>query len=146
MKIMVSACLLGDNVKYNGKNNYNRKLCELLKQHEIFKICPEVMGGLSLLRDPAEIVKNKVLTKNGLDVTKEYIKGARIALKIAKDENIKVAILKSNSPSCGNHKIYDGTFTNNLISGEGVTAKLLRENEIFIFNENELDLIREFIR
>ena len=135
MKIMVSACLLGDNVKYNGKNNYQEDLVKFLKNHEIIKICPEVLGGLSIPRSPSEIKDDRVINKNYEDVTKEFVLGSEKALDIARLENIKVAILKANSPSCGSGYIYDGTFQNKLIEGDGKTAELLKRNGITILNE-----------
>ena len=135
MKIMVSACLLGDNVKYNGKNNKNEELIQFLDDYNVIKICPEVMGGLSIPRIPSEIKDDKVINKNKDDVTDYFNKGARKTLEIALKENIKVAILKENSPSCGSNYIYDGTFNNKLIKGEGVTAKLLIDNGITVLNE-----------
>ena len=136
MKIMVSACLLGDNVKYDGKNNKNDELIDFLKNHEVIKVCHEVLGGLSIPRIPSEIRNNKVINKDNIDVTKEFILGAEKTLEIVKENNIKLAILKKNSPSCGSGTIYDGTFTHTKISGDGITAKLLKENEIIILNED----------
>ncbi len=137
-KILVSACLLGTNCKYDGKNNINEKVIEYLKDKEVIPVCPEILGGLSTPRQPAEVFNNKVITKDGKDVTKKYIKGAEETLYIAKLLNIKKAILKSNSPSCGNYKIYDGTFRHNLIDKAGITSELLMNNNIEILNENEL--------
>ena len=97
------------------------------------------MGGLSTPRTPSELVNNKVLTKDGIDVTNNYIKGAEEVLYLAKLFNIKKALLKSKSPSCGKGKIYDGTFNNNLIDGNGITTKLLIDNGINVINELELD-------
>ena len=136
MKIIVSACLLGDNVKYDGTNNKNDELIEFLKDYEIIKVCPEVFGTLKIPRISAEIVGDRVINKNGIDVTNEYLLGAKKTLKIAKDNNIKIAILKKNSPSCGSGKVYDGTFSHTLIDGDGITAKLLKENGILVFNES----------
>lgn len=136
MKVMVSACLLGDNVKYNGKNNKNDALIEFLKDKEVIKVCPECLGDLKVPRSPSEIQGNRVINKEGIDVTNNYLKGAEKTLKIAQNENIKVAILKKNSPSCGSQKIYDGTFSNNLIEGEGITAKLLKKNGIVVLDED----------
>lgn len=136
MKIMVSACLLGDNVKYNGGNNKNDELIKFLKDYEVIKVCPECFGGLSIPRVPSEIKNNKVFSKEGKDVSNEFILGANKTLDIAKKNNIKVAILKQNSPSCGFGTIYDGTFTHTLINGDGITSKLLNENGITILNEN----------
>lgn len=138
MKILVSACLLGDNCKYNGGNNYSCDVVDYVKDKECVKVCPECMGGLSTPRVPSEIVGNKVINKNGLDVTYEYQKGAKETLKIALDEKVDLAILKSNSPSCGCGKIYDGTFSKRLVDGDGITTKLLKEHDIKIITENEL--------
>lgn len=144
MKIMVSACLLGDNVKYDGTNNRNDELIKFLKDYEVIKVCPECFGGLSIPRIPAEIVGDKVINKENNDVTNEYLTGAKKTLKIAKDNNIKIAILKKNSPSCGSDYIYDGTFTHTITYGDGITAKLLKENNILVFNEDNYLKILEY--
>lgn len=129
-KILVSACLLGINCKYSGGNNYSEEVMEFLKDYEIIPVCPEQLGGLPTPRPASEIVGDKVINIEGNDVTANYIKGAEEALKIAKMHGIKKALLKAKSPSCGNGKIYDGTFTNTLIEGDGITTKLLKENDI----------------
>ena len=136
MKIIVSACLLGYNVKYDGNNNYNEELVKFLENYEVISVCPEVMGGLNTPRVSSEIVNNKVITKEGMDVTNAFTLGASKTLEIAKENDIKVAILKKNSPSCGNNTIYDGTFTHTIISGDGITAKLLKENDIIVLDED----------
>jgi len=136
VKYLVSACLLGDNCKYNGGNNYNEEIVEFLKDKEYIKICPECMGGLSIPRSPSEIKDNRVINKLGIDVTKEYVKGAEESLLIAKKENIKKAILKSNSPSCGVGKIYNGNFEKVLIDGDGITSRLLKENGIEVISSD----------
>ena len=138
-KILVSGCLAGFNTKYNGKNNYNPLILELKKKYELIYICPEVDGGLSIPRDPSERVGDKVISINGIDVTKEYNKGAKIALDIALKNNIKISILKDGSPSCGKNYIYDGTFTHTKIKDLGVTAKLLIENGIKVYQEDEIE-------
>lgn len=145
MKVLVSACLLGHNTKYNGKNNLNEKLISLKDKLEFVLMCPEVEGGLSIPRTPAEIKDNKVINKDNIDVTNNYLKGANLALKKALKDNIKVAIVKEKSPSCGKNFIYDGTFTNTLIKGQGVTTSLLVENGIKVFNENEIESFLEYI-
>lgn len=137
-KILVSACLAGVNCKYNGKNNENKKIIELIKNKDVILVCPEQLGGLKTPRTPAEIINDKVITKDNIDVTKEYQKGAEEALKIAKQFNIKKAILKSKSPSCGKGKIYDGTFSNTLIGGNGITTELLQKNGIEVISSDEL--------
>ena len=136
MKIIVSACLLGYNVKYDGNNNYNEELVKFLENYEVISVCPEVMGGLNTPRVSSEIVNNKVITKEGMDVTNAFTLGASKTLEIAKENDIKVAILKKNSPSCGNNTIYDGTFTHTIISGDGITTKLLKENGIIVLDED----------
>ncbi len=130
MKIAVSACLLGRNVKYNGKNNFSSKLVEILKEVEIIEICPEVLGGLPVPRDPAEIVDGKVITKNWVSVDNEFRKGAQKALDIIKKEGVDLVVLQSRSPSCGKGYIYDGTFSSKLIKGDGIFVRLLEENGI----------------
>ena len=137
-KILVSACLLGVDCKYNGGNNYNDKVVEYLKDKEVIPICPEIMGGLSTPRYPSERVSNKVINNQNIDVTNEYTKGAEQALKLAKLFNVKKALLKAKSPSCGNGKIYDGTFTNTLIDGKGITTELLESNGIEVITEQNL--------
>lgn len=144
MKILVSACLLGYNCKYNGLNNLNEEVCNL--EFELVPFCPEVSGGLLTPRIPAEINQDNVYNKNGLDVTKEYNLGARNALNLCLKEDIKYAILKEKSPSCGVNRIYDGTFTGKLIDGSGFTTRLLRKNKIKVFSETEIDLLLKEIR
>lgn len=139
-RILVSACLVGVNCKYNGGNNLNLEILKLVQEGKAILVCPEQLGGLSTPRNPSEIVdriSSKVVASDGTDVTKEYQKGAYETLKIANLYQVKKAILKSKSPSCGNTTIYDGTFTHTLTGGEGITTKLLRENGIEVINENE---------
>lgn len=131
-KILVSACLLGLNCKYDGENNYSKDIDEFLKNYEVIPICPEIMGGLPTPRIAAERVDGRVVTKDGRDVTKEYIKGAKESLFLARKYNVKKALLKLRSPSCGYGKIYDGTFSHTIIDGNGVTAELLKQNGIEI--------------
>ena len=137
-KILVSACLLGVDCKYSGSNNYNQKVIDYLKDKEVIPICPEIMGGLATPRQPAEIINTKVICKNGIDVTKEYNKGAEQVLKIAKLLNVNKAILKSKSPSCGKGSVYDGTFSGKLIDGNGITTDLLENNNIIVITELDL--------
>lgn len=137
-KILVSACLLGVDCKYSGGNNYNEKVLEYIKDYEVIPVCPEIMGGLSTPRPPSERIENKVLNNQGIDVTNEYAKGANETLKLAKLFNVKKALLKAKSPSCGKGKIYDGTFTSTLIDGNGVTVDLLESNNIEVITEQDL--------
>jgi uncharacterized protein YbbK (DUF523 family) len=124
MRILVSACLLGYNCKYNGKNNYNSKIVELLKEHEVVPVCPEMLGGLSCPRIPCEKVGDKIMDKEGNDCTKQF------ALNIAKEKQVDFAILQRRSPSCGYSLIYDGTFNGNLIVGSGIFAQKLQSLDI----------------
>ena len=135
-KILISACLIGLNCKYDGGNNENSKLVELMKEKDLVPICPEQLGGLKTPRVSAERKQEKVITKEGVDVTKEYQKGAEEVLNLAKKLNIKKAILKSRSPSCGIDEIYDGTFSHNLVKGDGVTAELLKKNGIEVISSD----------
>ena len=129
-KILVSACLLGINCKYSGGNNYSDEVMEFLREYEIIPICPEQLGGLPTPRPASEITGNKVMNNEGKDVTINYKNGAEATLKIAKLLGVKKALLKAKSPSCGNGTIYDGTFSGILIDGDGITTKLLKENNI----------------
>ena len=137
-KILVSACLLGLNCKYDGENNRNEKVLEYVKDKEVIPVCPEIFGGLPTPRIPSEIVGDKVLNREKIDVTKEYQKGADETLYLAKLFNVKKALLKESSPSCGSNTIYDGTFSKNKKEGMGITAQLLKENGIEIISEKEL--------
>lgn len=137
--ILVSACLLGVNCQYNGESDFTKELLEFLKDKgEFIAVCPEVLGGLPIPRDGAEIIGDKVKTVKGKDVTREFLKGAEQILKIAKENKVELAILKAKSPSCGAGLIYDGTFSRNLIDGDGITAALLKKNGIKVMTEKDL--------
>ena len=140
-KVLVSACLIGINCKYNGKNNKNEKIIEFLKDKEVILVCPEVMGGLSTPRLKSEIVTSnkdfKVINEEGKDVTNNFTVGAQIALKRAIANNVKLAILKEKSPSCGVKRIYNGNFDGTLVDGSGVFARLLKENGIKVLTEED---------
>ena len=138
MKIMVSGCLLGENCKYNGGNNFSEKVAEYIKGHEVISVCPECLGGLPTPRVPAEIVNGVVTNKEGVIVDEEFRKGAEIALELAKKEKIDLAILQSRSPSCGTKQIYDGTFSGKRIDGQGIFTKLLGENGFQMIDVEDL--------
>ena len=140
-RILISACLVGDNVKYNGGNNKSPLIEKLLEKYELIPFCPEVEGGLSTPRHPSERVKDRVKMDNSKDVTKNFDKGAELALNICLYLGIKIAILKEGSPSCGSHKIYDGTFSHKLKDGKGVTAELLERKGIKVISEEEIDAL-----
>lgn len=138
-KVLISACLIGDNCKYDGGNNLNPQVEALLEKYELIPFCPEQEGGLDTPRNPSEQKGDLVFMDNGKDVTYEFNKGAKKALMLCLFLNIKMAILKERSPSCGTHQIYDGSFSGAKIDGMGVTAKLLKENGIKVYSEDEID-------
>ncbi len=135
---LCSACLLGINCRYDGENKINQKILGLAKKEILIPVCPEQLGGLSTPREPAERRRNKVLTKSGKEVTSNFREGAKEVLKTAKIFDVKEAILKQRSPSCGCGMIYDGTFSNKLTSGDGITTILLKKNGIKVISEENL--------
>lgn len=135
-KLLISSCLLGNNVKYNGKNNYIEGIEALKDYYDLIIICPEVMGGLPIPRIPSERKDNKVINKEGIDVTLEFTKGKDIALELLKKHNIKYALLKDGSPSCGSSYIYDGSFNGQKIKGVGLTVEALLRENVKIYTEN----------
>ena len=147
IKVLISACLLGDNVKYSGGNNLTPKLVTLLKKYnvDIVKVCPECFGGLPIPRVPSEIKENKVFSKDNRDVTEEFLIGAEKTLKIAKENEVNFAILKKRSPSCGSTYIYDGNFSGKIIEGQGITTRKLSEENIKIFSEENLEEIKKYL-
>ncbi|MBO5348253.1 MAG: DUF523 domain-containing protein [Clostridia bacterium] len=136
--ILVSACLVGINCKYSGGNNYNEKIFNLVKEGKAIPICPEQLGGLKTPRTPAEIKDGHVITKENIDVTNEFKKGANEVLNLATKLGIKKAILQPRSPSCGCGKIYSGNFDGNLVKGNGITADLLIKNGIEVITVEEI--------
>lgn len=146
-KILISACLLGDAVRYDGlsKQIRHHSIERCLALNRFIKICPELEGGLSVPRTPAEIQTRNglgqitVTTANGEDVSQAFNRGAHRTLELVKHHKIKIALLKANSPSCGNQQIYNGAFDGSLVSGIGVTAALLIKHGVTVFNEHQLD-------
>lgn len=128
MKILVSACLLGENCKYNGGNNRNEKILALLAEHAVIPVCPEVLGGLPTPRVPAELQNGVVVNKDGFSVNREFLLGAQKCLDLAQKEQPDLILLQSRSPSCGVKQRYDGTFSGKLIEASGVTAELLMQH------------------
>ena len=128
MKIMVSACLAGENCKYNGGNNRNEKILQLMSEHEVITVCPEQMGGLPTPRVPSEVKNGIVTARDGRNVDREFRTGAAKCLEIALREQPDLIVLQSRSPSCGVKQRYDGSFTGKLVDAPGVTAQLLMEN------------------
>lgn len=140
-KVLVSACLVGENCKYNGKSNKNEKIIEFLKDKDVILVCPEVMSGLNIPRLKSEILKNSknlcVINEKREDVTEYFVKGAEIALKLALENNVEIAIVKEKSPSCGLKKVYDGKFDGTLVEGIGVFSRKLIENGIRVLTEED---------
>lgn len=154
--ILVSACLLGRNCKYNGGNNFSSRVKELLADKKIKLICPEVKGELSVPRSPAEIVKGdgfdvlagrgRVMTENNKDVTDFFIRGAKKSLENLKSDDIDFVVLKARSPSCGSGHIYSGQFNGQLKSGSGVAAAYFKQQGITVLSEHDIDKIEELIK
>ena len=139
-KVIVSACLLGENCKYNGGNNKNQKIIDFLLDKEVVPVCPEVMGGMSTPRLKSEIDfnnKNKVINEHKEDVSEFFIKGANKALEKVYNSDAKIAIVKEKSPSCGKNKIYNGKFDGTIIDGSGMFTRLLKENGIKVLTEED---------
>lgn len=123
--LLISECLCGVCCRYDGNHNKIDCLEELKSLYNLIPVCPEVLGGLLTPRPPAERIGDRVQTRNGIDVTEQFKRGAELALAIAIDKNCLCALLKAKSPSCGYGEIYDGTFTRTLVNGVGVTSELL---------------------
>ncbi len=144
-KILVSSCLLGEKVRYdgNGKQLINNELAKWIAQGRVVSFCPEVAGGLPIPRDAAEIARNgKVLTASLEDVTPQFQLGAKKALLTCVEHNIKFALLKEGSPSCGRNFIYNGLHQNIKIKGMGLTAQLLEQNGIQVFSEEQINSLK----
>ena len=146
MNILVSACLLGVECRYDGTGKEIKEVTDFIKEHHLIPVCPEILGGLPTSRVPSEIqTDRRVQMKDGRDVTEQYQKGAMEALKLAKLYNCEYAILKERSPSCGNGEIYDGSFTGTRIPGQGITAELLTKNGVEVFGESQIEQLKKRI-
>ena len=137
-KILVSACLYGNICRYKGDSCYNEKIAELGKTNVLIPVCPEQLGGLPTPRHPAERVGDKIISDIGTDVTEEYVNGAKLALEIAKTNNVDLCVMKAKSPSCGKGVIYDGTFSGGKKVGNGVTTDILLAEGFKVITEDEL--------
>ncbi|SOC25292.1 uncharacterized protein YbbK [Ureibacillus xyleni] len=145
--ILVSSCLAGFEVRYNGTHCLNHQIMKLIEEKKAIPVCPEILGGFSTPREPAEIIggngedvldgKAKVIEKSGRDVTELYIKGAYMALNKAIDVHATIVVLKEYSPSCGSSMIFNGEFKDKKIAGNGVTAALLKRNGIQVLSEKQ---------
>ena len=144
-KILVSACLIGEHCRYDGKDNLVKEVLELTKYYDLIPICPEVSGGLKTPRIPSDIQGDKVVNKKGLDVTTQYNDGAYWASSIAQIYHIKLAILKEKSPSCGSKLIHDGSFSGKVIPGKGITTKRLEKMGVKVISEEEVPELLKFL-
>ena len=138
MTILVSACLLGTNCKYNGGNNRSERVLRYVAGHEVIPVCPEMLGGLPCPRKPVEWVGERVLTKDGDDCTEAFRLGVQKAMDIIADKQVDLAILQSRSPTCGVKQIYDGTFSGTRIDGQGVLARALKERGIPLMDAEDV--------
>lgn len=139
--MLISACLLGEPCRYDGKSKPAAGIEQLRDKYFLIPVCPECMGGLTTPRAPCEIRGGRVCTPDGKDCTAEYNAGAEAVLALAKAHGCTRALLKARSPSCGAGEIYDGSFTKTLVPGNGIAAGLLLENGVAVFNESQLDAL-----
>ena len=137
IEFVVSACLAGCKCRYDGKDNLCPKVKQLVEEGRAVTVCPEVMGGMTTPRIPSERKDNKVINSIGEDNTAYFVKGVEKSIEIVKEHNIKKAILKAKSPSCGNKYIYDGTFSKTLVEGKGMLAEKLTELGLEIYDEGD---------
>ena len=126
MKILVSACLLGENCKYNGGNNYSPAVAEFVKDKEVLALCPEMMAGMGCPRTPIEIIDGVLMDRNGNNVDAAMRQAVEQAMEMIRKEDIQCAVLQSRSPTCGVNQIYDGSFSGKLIKGSGFLAQALK--------------------
>ena len=138
-KIIVSACLLGENCKYIGGNNYDPKVAEFVRGREVLPVCPEVLAGLGIPRIPIEICNGRVLHRDGVDVDDAIRAAVAQLLKQMETEDVQCAVLKARSPTCGVHQIYDGTFSGKLIPGSGVLAQALKNAGYEVMDNEDLE-------
>ncbi|WP_442600624.1 DUF523 domain-containing protein [Paenibacillus sp. KN14-4R] len=153
--ILVSACLAGLEVRYNGTHSLDKIIQKMVQENKAITVCPELLGGFSTPREPAEIIggdgedvlngKAKVVEKSGTDVTEMYINGAYLTLRKAQEVNATVIVLKEYSPSCGSSMIYNGEFKDRKVVGNGVTTALLKRNGLRVVSEENLESLMEEI-
>ena len=147
MTILVSACLLGTACRYDGRSKADAAVTALLARHTLIPVCGEIFGGLPTPRPPAEIQGDRVVTRDGRDVTEAYRRGAEAAAQLARLTGAQAAVLKERSPSCGSGAVYDGTFSGVLTEGWGITAALLRQQGLRVVGESRLEeLLRQDVR
>jgi uncharacterized protein YbbK (DUF523 family) len=137
-KVLVSACLLGENCKYNGKNNYCPRVAAFLDGREIIPVCPEILAGLGVPRSCAEIVNGRVIDSDGKDIDDAFRRGVELALEMISDEQIDFALLQPRSPSCGVRQVYDGSFSGRLVPGRGLFAEALIARGLKVIDADEV--------
>ena len=137
-KILVSACLLGCNCKYNGGNNYDPKVAEFVRGREVIEVCPEVLAGMGVPRVPMEIREGRLVNRDGVDVDEPNRAAVAAILEAIRDEDIECAVLKSRSPTCGVRQVYDGTFTGTLVEGAGILARALLDAGYRVIDAEDL--------
>lgn len=139
-RLLISACLIGVDCKYSGGNNAldGETLRALRARYELVPVCPEFAGGLPVPREPSERLNGRVVSRDGRDVTREYERGAEVALALARRNSCKKALMKERSPSCGNGEIYDGSFTGTVIKGYGTAAETLINAGIEVIGESRV--------
>ena len=138
MKILVSACMLGENCKYNGGNNYNVDVAEFVKDKEVLSICPEMMAGMGCPRTPIEIVDGVLMDRDGNNVDTAMREAVAQAMEMIRKEGIQCAVLQSRSPTCGVNQVYDGTFSGKLISGSGIFAQALKNEGYCVIDAEDM--------
>lgn len=141
MNILVSACLLGLDCRYCGSGCVSEQVLKLIEKHSLIPVCPEQMGGLPTPRAPVELVNREVVDSTGMNFTSQFEKGADEVVKLAKLLHCSCAVLKSRSPSCGCGAVYDGTFSGELIGGNGITAEKLLKAGVSVFSDENCDNI-----
>ena len=138
MKTVISACLLGRNCKYNGGNNYDPKVAAFAEGREVIAVCPEVLAGMGVPRVPMEIREGRLVNRDGVDVDAPNRRAVEIILEQLRDEDIECAVLKSRSPTCGVHQIYDGSFSGTLMEGMGILAEALKDAGYLVIDAEDL--------
>ena len=139
--VLVSACLLGHNVKYNGGNNDNSAIHAFLRDKQVIPVCPEVLSGMPVPRPPVELCEGRVINEKGMDLTAIYQKGVDRVIQQLREKSVDLAVLKAKSPACGNREIYDGTFSHHLVPGQGLLAAALTKLGIPVLNEKDVEAL-----
>ena len=146
LRIGISACLYGENVRFDGGNKKNEEILSLVQNHEVFLLCPEVSGGLPVPRNPSERKGERVINDLNEDVTEYYLKGTENCMRTIREKRIDLVILKAKSPACGKDNIYDGTFSHSFTHRHGTLTEACLKNAVLVFTEEEIDKIKEALK